>query len=200
MADVTNEGSEGNFWTNMTERERRLVLGLLANFVVLGSFLGVYSLQQALTGIEDEIAGYKKALTTMAQFGPDYIARKNAEKVDDGNASKFTEEVMKDNDLKLTSFVAEHASAVDLKIDNYDEDVSPKSAGKDGEPIIDELALRVNVRQAEVKKVLQLLDRIESSPEPVVIKRINMRDIRNKEGFVRADLTVSTFVQKEPEG
>ena len=53
------------------------------------------------------------------------------------------------------------------------------------------------IREAEMEKLLKLLDRVEKSKEPVIIKRINLRDVRNKKGMVRANITISTYTMKE---
>lgn len=195
------EPAESNhFWTNLSTREQRLLLGMLCLFAFFGVVLSVYSFQTSLDKTQAEIDKYEEALKTMAQLGPKYLEDKALKASGGGaNKSKFTPEVMLKNNVKLTSFVAEHASAVDLKVDNYDEDSIPLSSGKDG-PIINENILRFNLRRADLKKLLALLDRIDKSAEPVVIKKIDLREIRKKKGLVRANISVSTFVQKKQEG
>ena len=50
----------------------------------------------------------------------------------------------------------------------------------------------------EFDKLLNFLERIETSREPVVIKVISLRakDTKKRDGLVRANLQISTYVQK----
>ena len=195
------EESGENFWTKMTERERRLVLLMVGNFVLLGIALGVYLFHQSQTETEAEIEQYADTLDAVREFGPLYLRRKQAEESGgDEDAKRFTGELLSKNDLALTSFVATQASAVDIKIDNYDEDSLPLSSNKDSGPVITEKQLRIDIREADLEKLMRMLERIEKTREPVVIKRINLREVRNKPGQVRANITISTYVQKEREG
>ncbi len=198
---MTEKKSTSAWWSGLSERERYMVAGLGIWFGLLFPAVGVYFFQQSLGETEVEIAAYKDALTTMAQYGPDYIEAKQAAGASKGKeGDKFSKEVMSKNTLALTSFVADHASAVDIKIDNYDENTIPKSGGKDGGPIITEKELRIEIRMAKVAKIMELLDRIDKSSEPVVIKRINLRDVRKNPGNARATISISTYTLQEQEG
>ena len=95
------------------------------------------------------------------EVAPVYLQKKQASS--EGGA-RFSTEVLTSNNIKLTSFVATHAAAVEMKIDNYDEKELPLSDKKGG-PIIIEYTVRANVRSTEMTKLLQLLDRIEKSKE-----------------------------------
>jgi hypothetical protein len=202
---MSEKKTTAEWWSGLQERERNGLIALGVWFGLLIPAVAVYFFQQSLADTEDEIARYKDALTTMAQYGPEYMQNKReaelAKKGKGGaDGEKFSREVMLKNDLALTSFVADHASAVDVKIDNYDENVIPKSGGKDGGPIITEKELRIEIRQAKVSKIMELLDRIDKSKEPVVIKRINLRDVRKNPGNARVTISVSTYTLTEQEG
>lgn len=187
---------------NLSEREQRLLSLMAVNFCILAIAGGVYMFRQSQQKTRAEIEQYEKALDALQEFGPAYLAQQSqaASGEADEDARRFSAERLKKNNLKLTSFVATHASAVDLKVDNYDEDQLPLSTNKDGGPIITENQVKVDIKSAEMDKVVQLLDRIEESREPVIIKRINLRDIAREPGKVRANLVISTFVQKDQEG
>ena len=202
---MSEKKTTAEWWSGLKDSERKGLIGLGVWFGLLIPAVAVYFFQQSLADTEDEIARYKDALTTMAQYGPEYMqAKRDAELAKKGKTGgegeKFSREVMLKNDLALTSFVADHASAVDIKIDNYDENVIPKSGGKDGGPIITEKELRIEIRKAKVSKIMQLLDRIDKSKEPVVIKRINLRDVRKNPGNARVTISVSTYTLTEQEG
>lgn len=196
------EEQRGNALSNLSERERKLLTLMLGNFVFLGLAVSVYMFQQSLAKTEAEIAQYQEALDALTEYGPKYLAmQREAEQGDseDDRAQLFTGERLKKNDLQLTSFLATHASAVNIKVDNYDEDQLPLSTGEDDGPIITEMLLKVDIREAKMSTLMQMLERIEESREPVIIKRINIRDRSKKPGYVRAYITVSTYVQKDQE-
>lgn len=191
-------GNDGPL-SNLTDRERKLVALMLFNFVALTIVASVFMFYNSLSSTRAEIEQYEQTLDALAEFGPKYLAQQ-AGGAGGGEQDAFSTQALAENDLQLTSFVATQASAVDLKIDNYDEDSLPiGSSNKDKGPILLEQQLRVDIREAELPKLLEMLDRIQKSPEPVVIKRINLRDVRGKKGHVRANITVSTYIQKEQE-
>ena len=200
MATQPTPAASGGLLAKLSERERRLVYGMLVLFACFGVIIGVYTFTQALSETEAEIERYNDALITLSTQGPLYLKAQNAKAQASADRSeKFTPEVMLGNNIKLTSFVAEHASAVDLKIDNYKESTLKLTSGKDGGPIIDEMQLALTIRSAEMNKVLALLDRIDKSKEPVILKSIKLRYIRKKDGMVRANINVSTYIQKPQE-
>jgi hypothetical protein len=149
--------------------------------------------------MEDEIERYRQALEAMAEAAPKLAEAKaaSAASADDG-ASRFSPEVLAKNELKLTSFVASHATAADIKIENYDEDSSVLSSNKETGASLTEKIVKVEVREAEFDKVLAFLERIETSREPVVVKVISLRakDAKARNNIVRANLQISTYVQK----
>lgn len=201
--DIINEPAERKpgLLDNLSERERRLAGLMLVNFVFIAIALSIYLFNGMLTKTEDEIARYNTTLEVLNEYRPKYLKlQQQAQGGASDEERRFSGEVLKKNKLQLTSFVATQASAVDIKVDNYDED-SLKLTTKDSTgPIITEQQLRVDIREAEMDKLLQLLDRIEKSKEPVIIKRINLREVRNKKGLVRANITISTYTQAEQEG
>ena len=181
--------------SNMTERERRLLALMGVFFGILMVALGVNLFLGAMDTKREEIERYEGAFDAMTEVAPIYLDKKASTT---GEQSRFRPEVLVNNDIQLTSFVATHASAVDLKVDNYDEKKLPLSDKKGG-PIIVEYTVRANVRQTEMAKLLKLLERIEKSPEPVIIKRVTVRDVRNKPGDVRTDFVIASYIQKEEE-
>lgn len=185
---------------SLNERERRLLGGALFVFLFLGSFLIYYVAQNAQDKTEREIASLENVLKTLAHDGPEYLEREQSKSAASAETDRFAPERLLKNDLKLTSFVAQNADATGIKVDNYDEGQLPLSTAKDGGPIITKKTLRFDIREAPMPSLLQLLDRIEKSREPVIIESVNMRDVRNKPGTVRVTVTIATFVQKNKEG
>lgn len=183
----------------LTPGERQKLTLLALNFLVLGVGSAIYLFYQSLGTMEDEIERYRQALEAMAEAAPKLAEAKaaSAASADDG-ASRFSPEVLAKNELKLTSFVASHATAADIKIENYDEDSSVLSSNKETGASLTEKIVKVEVREAEFDKVLAFLERIETSREPVVVKVISLRakDVKARNNIVRANLQISTYVQK----
>lgn len=196
-----NEKDNSGFLSKLTERERRLAMAMFAVFGVILILVPVTLVQGSMDEVQTETEQYRNALDLLAAGAPQYLEQKKSQKQNQSHKD-VSDEVLENNDLKLTSFVAEQASAVDITVTSYDEDQLPFGDSKSDEgPIIIENQLRVEIREAEMAKLVSLMDRIEKSKEPVFIKRLDVRKhrARNSEGKVRAVLTVSTFVRKEKE-
>lgn len=193
--EATQSDGVGEMLDNLTERERLLLKAMFGVFAVLAVFVIIGLAQRSVAELEEETVRYETALDLLARAGPDFAAAQHGGGDDDEftRADLFTEEVLEDNEVQLTSYVASHASAVDVSVSSYDVDEHPLgSRGEDEGPLIEERQLRVDIRNAEMDRFIELLHRIEESREPVVIKRIDVRSVRD-EGKVRALLVVSTF-------
>lgn len=182
----------------LSDREKKL---LLAMAIILPTLVGVLVIgvfYQSLNDIEESTRQYQQSLNLVTTVGPTYMKKKQSGSKDQGVRSKFSDEVMVGNDIKLTSFVATQAAAVNINVSSYDESEIPiGSKSGDGGPIITERKLKVDIRDANFEKLLKLLERIESSDKPVVLKRIDLRGKRRTPGEVRARIEVSTYVKKE---
>ncbi len=185
-------------WESLSDRERYGLVGLVAFLFVLLTIVGVAIFQQQMAEIEDKTRAYESALDLLATAGPAYAQRLSDESAQ-GTHKNIDSETLAKNDIKLTSFVADHAEKTNITVSSYDEDQLPFGNKKDGGPIIVEKQLRVEIRKAQMADMMQLLDRIERSPEPVFVKRLDIRDRGKVEGEVRAVLTISTFVRKDQE-
>lgn len=194
--------SLSTFWNARTPSERTLLKAMLGVFTLLALGMVFYSFSEGQSEIETEIAEYQSTLKLLSAQGPTYAKAKADLKLkskSDTASQKFAPERLKNNKVQLTSLVAELAQKSNIKVDKYDEDELALSSGKDGGPVIKEKILRFDVRDAEMPNLLALLDAIERSTEPVFIKRINLREVRRKEGHVRAYVTLATYIQKDQE-
>ncbi len=181
------------------DTDPRLVIGLVICLCLLGLTLVGYLFNKNQEKTTKEIEQYKAILKLVGDEGPAYLARQQA--LQDGpEDNRFTAEKLTNNRLQLTTFVAGHAEATSVKVDNYDEDQIALNASKDGGPIITEKLVKLDIRETQLSDLFQMLERIEKSREPVVIRRMNLREIPRKDGFVRAQITISTYIQKPQEG
>ena len=124
LMEEQSSGGAKQAWENLTDRERKLVTLMVCNFLFLGLAGSIYFFNKSLAETEDEIARYEKTLDALTEYGPRYLERQAREEggAKDEDERRFTAELLKKNKLQLTSFVATQASAVDIKVDNYDED------------------------------------------------------------------------------
>lgn len=182
---------------NLTERERMLLKVMFGVFAVLALSVVVFLAQQSTADLEEETIRYETALELLATEGPAF-AEQQAESSEDEaltHADRFTEEVLRDNQVQLTSDIAAHAAAVDVNVSSYDTDEQPLGEDNFGEeegPMIIERQLQIDIRGAEMDRLIEMLHRIEESRDPIVIKRLDIRSVR-EEGQVRALVAVSTF-------
>lgn len=198
MSNTKQSGKLEGLFASLNDRERKLAMAMLAVFAVIAFLIPLKLVQDSLDEISQETETYRQALDLLAAGAPDYLDQKREQEQNQSHKD-LSDDVLDNNDLKLTSFVAEQARAVDVTITSYDEDELPFGDTKSSDgPIIIENQLRIEVREAEMDKLVSLMDRIEKSNKPVFIKRLDIREhrSRNSEGKVRAVLTVSTFVRR----
>lgn len=180
-------------YADLTDREQMLLKAMLGVFAVLAVAVVVGLVQQSIGELEEETAQYRTALNLIAEQGPAYVeTQREGEDPDQvTRADLFTDEVLEDNTVQLTSSVASHAEAVGVSVSSYDTDEQP-IGGDDEGPLIIERQLTVDIRGAGLEQFLELLHRLEESREPMVIKRLDVRSVREP-GNVRALLVVATY-------
>ncbi len=185
----------------LSERERKglTAMGLVLTVLLLALVVGLF--QRSLGELERESQRYEKALNLLSVVGPQYAQKMAGSSDGGGRDARFSAEVLSKNDLKLTSFIATHAAATNITVSSYDESQTPLGAKSknDTGPITTERQLSVDIREVEMDKFLELLERIESSREPVFIKRMDVRALPNQAGSVRVMLVVSTYIRRDKE-
>lgn len=171
-----------------------LIMPILLMVVIIGFF------NRSLGGIEDQTHTYQGSLELLAEGGPKYYSKQS--RSDDGGVpTLFTDEIMTDNPVKLTSFIAARASEAGVNPNSYDSEdiaIGSSSSSKDT-PTVTEKKLTVDIREAEIDKLLEFLQVIETSGEPVVIKRVDLRGNARSPGVVRARVEVSTYIKPKQE-
>lgn len=192
MATLSEKFSE------LSDREKKMVIAMAVILPLLAMVLVIGVFSRSLTDIEDQTRSYQQSLDLVAAAGPTYLkSQQSADK--DGMADIFTEEVLEDNPVKLTGFIAARANEAGVNPSSYDTEDIPigsKSGDKSG-PIIVEKKVKVDIRQVQIDNFLKFLEAIETSGEPVVIKRIDLRGRARTPGDVRARVEVSTFVKRK---
>lgn len=184
---------------NLSERERRMLQVMVAVLAVLIMVVVIGLARRSVAELEAQTRQYQGALSLLATEGPVYAASQGLAQIDP-RLERFSDEVLDGPPVQLTSFVATHAAATGINVSSYDEDQTPLGTGSSDNsgPMIIERILRVEIRQAKMNSLLELMDRIEESREPVVIKRIDIRALRD-EGEVRGRLFISTFERRQEE-
>ncbi|MBA2664194.1 MAG: hypothetical protein H0U74_18020 [Bradymonadaceae bacterium] len=197
---VATKGLAATF-AALSERERKGLIGMGVVLCVLLLALVVGLFQRSLGELERDTQRYQQALSLLAVAGPAYRLKSEQPVEGSERLARFSEEVLTNNDLKLTSFVATHAAATNIIVSSYDEDQMPlgSKSKTDTGPIIIERQLRVDIRETQIDRLIELLDRIEKSREPVIVKRMDVRAQRNQPGTVRVLLVVSTYIRRDKE-
>jgi hypothetical protein len=186
-------------YDDLTDREQKLVVaaGVVLPLVVL-IFIGLV-FNNSLNATRTEIDEKKELLNKLAEIAPDY--NQNKKEGGDQQQAKFSPEAIENNNVKLTSFVATHATAVGVQVDSYDESERPiSSSGGEAEGEAESSLYRadvtVEIRGATTDKLLKLLERIETADKPVVLERVTLTNQRRNAGEVRATIIVATFKRK----
>jgi len=188
-------------YNQLNDREQKLVkiAGAVLPVVAL-TFVGLVfnnSLETTRQTIEEK----ERVLTMIGDVAPKYQARQDDEQGGaKGQTAKFSREAIDKNDVKLTSFVATHATAIGVQVDSYDESERPigsDSSDDDEGASLFKADVTAKIRDVSMEKLLKLLERIETADKPVVIERITLTNKRREEGKIRATVIVSTFKRKQ---
>lgn len=185
---------------DLSAREKKMLVGMAIIMPILLMIVisGLFS--RSLGSIEEQTRNYQNSLDLLALAGPAYL--KNQAPTDKGTIpALFTEEVLTDNPVKLTGFMAARATEAGVSPNSYDtEEIPLGGASSDkSEPMVFERKVTVDIRATQIDDLMKFLEVIETSGEPVVIKRIDLRGNSRKPGEVRARVEVSTFVKKKKE-
>ena len=197
MATVNDQAGKGVL-DRLSEREKMQLGGLGLFLTVIACIIGVALFHRSMEDISRATSRYEAALDYLALSAPAYVERSSA-KSQEGTHKNVDDESLTKNNIKLTSFVAEQAEKASIEVSSYDESELPFGNKKDGGPIVIEKQLKVDIRKAPMDKLMDLLDRIHKSPEPVFVKRLDIRVRRKTPGEVRALVTVATYLKKDPE-
>ncbi len=188
---------KSGFLQNMSAKDKNQ-LSYLAMFVfcILTIFVGFF-LIQSLDSIDEETERYKSALELISTEGPKFLEEKSSTKRTDSH-KKFTEEMLAEDRIKLTSFVAKFAEKEEVKVGSYDEKEIPFSNDNAG-PIVTEHRLTAKISKTNMDNLINFLDAIEKSREPVFIQRIDIRKRGKTDNQVKATIIVSTFSKAKEE-
>ncbi len=188
---------KNGFLKNMSAKDKNQ-LSYLAMFVfcILTVFVGFF-LMQSLDSIDEETERYKSALELISTEGPKWRADKLSTVTADSHKT-FSEEMLAEDRIKLTSYVAKFADKEDVKIGSYDEKEIPFSNDTAG-PIVTEHRLTAKISKTNMDNLINFLDAIEKSKDPVFIQRIDIRKRGKSDNEVKATIIVSTFSKSKEE-
>lgn len=186
-----------DFYGGLTDREQMLLKVTGGVLSILAMILITLLFNQTLNSTRQKIDTYEKTLEQIADVAPEIRARKGNAQGED-KEQRFSPEELEKNDIKLTSFVATHATAAGVKVDSYDENKRPigSDSEDDSGPSLEKIQLTVDINEAKFSKLMNLLERIELTDKPVVIERVRVTRRSRDQGTVRATIVVTTFKQK----
>ncbi len=179
------------------QKNKTAFIALFAIWGFMALVVVFYLYSSAITEIEMETKKYEDNLELVRIQGTDFFERQARASQSDSHKD-VSPETLAGNDLQMTSFVAKHADAVGISVSSYKEDQLPFNPKGEG-PLVMENRLKVEIRDAQMDALVQLMDKIEKAKEPVFIKQFQVRKHRKKPGQIRAVMTVSTFATKDRE-
>ena len=196
-------GSPGGFkeqLENLSERERLLLKAMLGVLTILALVVVVFFSQRAVAALEAETRLYSNALSLMATAGPAYQEAQQGGNVDP-RVAKFSDEVLNEGRVQLTGFVATHAGATGVAVSSYNEQQNALGTERRGDagPRIIERALQIDIRSAEMDRLVEFLHRIEESTDPVVIRRVRIHTGRSDGEVRQVQVVISTFERRGTE-
>jgi hypothetical protein len=164
-------------------------MAAIATFLLSTTVLG------RINDIEDEVASNRETLDLIALKQRDFVAGQSSGKGEDVKLK------IKDNKLKLTTFLDKEAGRFDLKIDSFKESsaaLGSKRAKKAKKGGIIEESVTIEIGKAEYGNIMKFLDAVDGSRELMVIKRVQIKKPRRAKDqeFMEATITVSTFKEQ----
>lgn len=193
-------GGIGAQLENLSERERLLLKAMLGVFALLAVVVIVFMSQRAVADLEAETRQYSNALSLLATAGPAYLETQQGGDADP-RVARFSDEVLNEGRVQLTGFVATHAGATNVAVSSYNEQqnaLGTEGRGDSGPRII-ERALQIDIRSAEMDRLVEFLHRIEESSDPVVIRRVRIHTGRNEGEVRQVQVVISTFERRGSE-
>ena len=112
------EKSSGFSLSALSEREKRLLGAMLAVFAVILVIIPIILFQRSMDDIDRDTRAYKQALDLIAVGGPEFLERKKNDSAQKSH-KKLDEDVLNNNPVKLTSFVAKHAEATKITVSSF---------------------------------------------------------------------------------
>ena len=172
-------------WNRMNSREQRLVLVLGITLVICLIAALVAKIQGGMTSIEKSNAESRKALRSLAIY-----RNAKAQAASTGNDISIPEKA-----IELDSYLENIISDLSLTSPTYPALKSVRVGA------YEELSFEVQLKGLSIESMTQLLEKIETGSNLVVIKELSVdRNFRDKEKL-DVDFTVATFktptVEKE---
>ena len=191
------------FFEKLSARERRLLVVWVFSMMGIAAFIVAVLVNSAVEDRSEGVEQYEKALRLIKDRQDEYL-------LENKSGGKSIKEQIEKNELKLQTFLDAEAMRFDLKINNFKEQSLPVGGkrGKDEKAAVIEESVTIEIEKADYKKFAQLVDKIHSAPELLVIKRIHIQKPRGRRSIgsasqdvnpreVRVTMTVSTFKKGE---
>ena len=192
-----------SFFEKLSVRERRLLVVWVFAMMGIAAFILVVLVNSAIDERSEGIEQYETALRLIKERQDEYLNKSS-------KGGKNIKEQIEKNELKLQTFLDAEAMRFDLKINNFKEQSLPVGGkrGKEDKAAVIEESVTIEIDKADYKKFAQLVDKIHSAPELLVIKRIHIQKPRGRRGAsvgspdanpreVRVTMTISTFKKGE---
>ena len=180
----------------------KVMLGVMGvaifSFVV---FLGVFLVGSRLADMEDALVSKRASLKVLMDNKDAYLERQAA-----GGSADHKKQI-DGNDLNLTTFADQHAKAVGIKFDDYNDSKRPlflkkRAVGVRGEekPDLIEEQLEVTFKRAGLRSVTAFLDRVDKETRrPIAIKKLSLKALWSDREKLNGSITMATWKNPEEE-
>lgn len=175
----------------MTQRDRRLFLGLVAFFLVVFVSVGLWWMRSTLAGVESRIADREEKLHLIRVLAVD-----QAEAA--GKAEEIEEALRANADTDLSSFLEQAAKKAGIE-DKLDQ-VKEKTTATDG--VVQEKVYAVKLDKVELSELTTFLYEIETASFPLRVHTFKAKSRKRGENRVlTVDLDIASYkVLEEAEG
>ncbi len=181
------------WYRNLSDREQRLVGVWFVAMIFIVIFITTVKINGAIEDRRVNIDAYESALKLIAERQDEYATAKGG----GTGGGKSLDERIATNEIKLQTFLDKEATRFDLKINNFKESSAPvggKRSKKDAGGVMEESVV-IDIESADYTQFARFVDKIQRSPELLVIKRLSLQRPRraNEPQKVRVSMTISTF-------
>jgi general secretion pathway protein M len=172
-------GDLDGYYQKLTPRERNLVAGAGAGFVVFVVFLITLGFSSAIHRRQNAVDGKTKALAQLGTLASTYAER--------SRVRSQLEQRLK-NPVRLFTYIDEIAKKQGVDIGDMQDRGSVTGSDK-----ITESLVEFDLNRMTLDRLTQFLNAIEQNPQMVKIKKIRLRTRLDDPNSVDAALTVAAY-------
>ena len=180
--DLFRKISKSQTITRMTDRERILVAVAAVAVILTILIFGIFApLLDRIDDNRSKTALYQKKLVQMYQLKNEYDQLKEQMKSQEKNFSQ-------DDKFKLTTYIEQSASDLGIKVESISDIDSPPTADS-----YQEDSYQIKFERITYPQLLELLEAIDTAPQHISVKRMQVRTRFDNQEFLNISLIISVY-------